>query len=220
MNKLESCLLVIIIILLIILIYKTTGQENAYSVSNVSVSTEALANIASIYADTKLMATFNNINVTSWKGMIVSWSGTITSIPTGWGLCDGTLGTPDLRGRFVLGYNADQPENNTSIVIADTQAPFGTTVASRVGSPYSNAINSVGGEPLHKLTIDEMPTHDHKYRVSCSGTQCGLNGGGLQWGGNYANARPMESDDQTQAGGSKRHNILPPYLVLAYIMKL
>ena len=215
--------------MLIILIYKTTGQENADSVSNVSVSTEALANIASVYADTKLMATFNNINVTSWKGMIVSWSGTITSIPTGWGLCDGTLGTPDLRGRFVLGYNADQPENNTSIVIADTQAPFGTTVASRVGSPYSNAINSVGGEPLHKLTIEEMPIHAHQHKHSFSapcGGQCGLNGGGwanpFQWGGgSYSNRTDLaENTDQTPAGGSLRHNILPPYLVLAYIMKL
>lgn len=36
-------------------------------------------------------------------GMIVLWSGTILDIPAGWGLCDGTLGTPDLRDRFLLG---------------------------------------------------------------------------------------------------------------------
>ena len=36
-------------------------------------------------------------------GTIVMWSGLVGSIPTGWTLCDGTLGTPDLRDRFVRG---------------------------------------------------------------------------------------------------------------------
>ena len=66
-------------------------------------SNEAVQNIASVYADTKNMVTFNNINVTAWKGIVTMWSGTINNIPFGWALCDGTNGTPDLRGRFVLG---------------------------------------------------------------------------------------------------------------------
>lgn len=36
-------------------------------------------------------------------GIIVMWSGTILTIPTGWALCDGTNGTPDLRAKFVRG---------------------------------------------------------------------------------------------------------------------
>lgn len=35
-------------------------------------------------------------------GMIAQWSGSIGSIPTGWFLCDGSRGTPDLRDRFSL----------------------------------------------------------------------------------------------------------------------
>jgi len=31
---------------------------------------------------------------------IAIWTGSIATIPTGWKLCDGTLGTPDLRNRF------------------------------------------------------------------------------------------------------------------------
>jgi hypothetical protein len=34
-------------------------------------------------------------------GGIIMWSG--VSIPTGWALCDGTGGTPDLRNRFIIG---------------------------------------------------------------------------------------------------------------------
>lgn len=35
-------------------------------------------------------------------GVISMWSGSIGSIPSGWFLCDGTNGTPDLRDRFAL----------------------------------------------------------------------------------------------------------------------
>lgn len=38
-----------------------------------------------------------------FTGMIALWSGSVASIPTGWQLCNGTNGTPDLRDRFVQG---------------------------------------------------------------------------------------------------------------------
>lgn len=36
-------------------------------------------------------------------GMIVMWSGTIASIPSGWVICDGNNGTPNLLAKFVKG---------------------------------------------------------------------------------------------------------------------
>lgn len=36
-------------------------------------------------------------------GGIILWYGSIASIPTGWQLCNGTNGTPDLRDQFVVG---------------------------------------------------------------------------------------------------------------------
>jgi len=36
-------------------------------------------------------------------GMIMLWYGTEESIPSGWHLCDGTVGTPDLTDLFVVG---------------------------------------------------------------------------------------------------------------------
>ncbi len=30
------------------------------------------------------------------------WAGAIGNIPPGWGLCDGSQGTPDLRNKFVI----------------------------------------------------------------------------------------------------------------------
>ncbi len=40
------------------------------------------------------------------SGVIVMWAGAIVDIPGGFVLCDGTLGTPDLRNRFVVGAGA------------------------------------------------------------------------------------------------------------------
>jgi hypothetical protein len=43
-------------------------------------------------------------------GIIVMWSGLIVNIPTGWALCDGTNGTPDLRNSFIRSIDvAEQP---------------------------------------------------------------------------------------------------------------
>lgn len=36
-------------------------------------------------------------------GVIVMWAGTLATIPSGWNLCNGTNGTPDLRDRFIVG---------------------------------------------------------------------------------------------------------------------
>ena len=38
-------------------------------------------------------------------GMIILWSGAADAIPSGFVLCNGSNGTPDLRGRFVVGYS-------------------------------------------------------------------------------------------------------------------
>jgi hypothetical protein len=44
--------------------------------------------------------------------MIIQWFGNST-LPTGWALCDGTNGTPDLRNKFVIGAgNRTLPMND------------------------------------------------------------------------------------------------------------
>lgn len=63
------------------------------------------------------------------SGSIVMWSG--TTIPAGWAICDGQNGTPDLRGRFVMGSSA------------------------------AHAIGSSGGSETHTITVAELPAHNH-----------------------------------------------------------
>lgn len=49
--------------------------------------------------------------ITLTAGMIVIWADSIVSIPSGFALCDGNNGTPDMRNLFPIGagdtYNPD-----------------------------------------------------------------------------------------------------------------
>jgi microcystin-dependent protein len=72
------------------------------------------------------------------QGIIVMWSGSFVSIPSGWALCDGLNGTPDLRDRFVLG--------------ATVNADVGIT----------------GGNHNHNITAAEMPSHNHTFTTASS----------------------------------------------------
>src|SRR3989338_653610 len=61
-------------------------------------------------------------------GAIIMWSGTLSSIPANWQLCDGTNGTPDLRGRFVMGVSTG--ENPGATGGATTHTHTGSTSSS------------------------------------------------------------------------------------------
>lgn len=69
--------------------------------------------------------------VKSPVGTIVIWSGTADNIPTGWQLCDGTNGTPDLRDKFVLGAGTN------------------------------HTVGETGGSETVALSISHMPSHNH-----------------------------------------------------------
>jgi hypothetical protein len=69
-------------------------------------------------------------------GGIIIWSGTIASIPSGWRLCDGSLGAPDLRDRFIIGagdlYDPDDSGGSADAVVVShshTVTPSGSSFA-------------------------------------------------------------------------------------------
>jgi len=47
------------------------------------------------------------------SGLIALWKGSVASIPSGWTLCDGTNGTPDLQDRFIIGAGGIHNPNDT-----------------------------------------------------------------------------------------------------------
>lgn len=86
----------------------------------------------------------NKLDATSIPGgIIVMWSGTIDGIPGGWALCDGTNGTPDLSGRFIVSYDA--------------------------GNPDYNSIGNAAGADTYTLTQAQLPSHNHGGTITTSG---------------------------------------------------
>ena len=129
------------------------------------------------------------------SGLICMWSG--STVPTGWYLCNGQNGTPDLRDRFVVGS----------------------------GSSYS--IGATGGENSHTLTVNEMPSHNHDFRYrSSSGTQKSVlrvGSSGTPSVNDYVTPYTINSTTNSSlidaTGGGQAHENRPPYYALAFIMK-
>lgn len=233
----KDLILLIMFILLILIIYNIQknslnsppGKGTLYSeteyFNDSSFSTQALQNLATVYAETSGTVTFNNVRVTGNldvygvgnclpPGTIVAYNS--NKAPNGWALCDGSGGTPDLRGRFILGYNNGPEFNGSSIDGGKTIIiKPGDISGAQVGSDLVGVIGNIGGEIMHKMTINEMPSHTHYSRSeSCNGSNCPLNGNGFGWNGPYANSR---QSDPTGSGNS--YNNLPPFYVLTYIIK-
>ena len=109
-----------------------------------------------------------------------------------WHLCDGTNGTPDLRSRFI--YGGDGTNNGAT-----------------------------GGEASHKLTIAELPSFTPSIRSSRDDSRSNSNSLWHRDRNSVAcgsDGVEMRSDPFTSIGGDQPHNNMPPYYVLAYIMKL
>lgn len=146
------------------------------------------------------------------SGGIIMWSGSVVSVPTGWFLCDGANGTPDLRNRFVVG----------------------------AGSTY--AVNATGGADTVALTTAQMPAHGHTFSGTTNTTgahvhsyQNNVNGSfngsnqdgddGTRSSNTFRNTSSAGDHAHTfsgttsSVGATEAHENRPPYLALAYIMK-
>lgn len=88
-------------------------------------------------------------------GFICLWSGAIVDIPTGWALCDGTQGTPDLRDEFIIGagntYNVEDSGGTAAGSHTFTSEPHshlmspGGDVAGGAGRIYPTTQSTASG---------------------------------------------------------------------------
>ena len=183
-----------IIGLLLLCFYVTMNKTNTEHMTSDTLNVTLIDYISNL-----------NNQLNNMKGIIVAWNG-ITP-PTGWALCDGKNGTPDLSGRFIFGYspNNDLAENGANDAFNPTGGKY---------QRYSYAIGKVGGETVHTLSINEIPSHNH----AASPSWLNNNGTGTQITG--AHDGTFTSGKTGLTGGGAYHNNIPPYYVLAYIMKL
>jgi len=164
-------------------------------------------------------------------GGIIMWSGTIASIPSGWKLCNGANGTPDLRDKFVVGAHSD----------------LSGTAKSNVEGSYNQSGGDIshnhgGNTTAHTLTAGQIPSHNHTYKdsyyieINNPGTGASGTLGGADYVGptKYKGSGDSDNDNKyvywrngttnsTGTGGGHSHpvptdNHVPPYFALAYIM--
>jgi hypothetical protein len=163
-------------------------------------------------------------------GAILMWSGSIATIPTGWLICDGTNGTPDLRSRFVVGAGSTYAVNATggsadAILVSHNHggstglqsadhSHTGTTGGMNANNPHNHA---QGGrtfdDPSQPLQVQAGGSASIGNQFTAS---VDINHGhSFTTDGVSAN----HSHSITTEGSSATNANLPPYLALAYIMK-
>ncbi len=186
-------------------------------------------------------------------GGIIMWAGDAASVPDGWILCIGQYitdqespyhgrNTPNLRGRFIAGYDPSNMFYNEPGDLSDLDAP-------------GNKEGKRGGEEKHILTVNEMPQHDHSLTIAADGNHQHVAlidaGGGGDFGADPGWRKAMWTDrdgasgmsygnptangylptsmagqhahsgsDIGTAGGGMAHENRPPYYVLAFIMRI
>jgi len=133
-------------------------------------------------------------------GCILIWSGSTGSIPSGFVLCDGSNGTPDLRNSFVLGagntYSVGQTGGSTdAIVVAHT----------------------------HTASVSD-PGHNHT--IANNGNSGSVGSGNYLMGSSVSGVAQITGTSTTgisvtnnSAGTSGTNANMPPYYALAFIMK-
>jgi microcystin-dependent protein len=154
------------------------------------------------------------------SGVILLWSGSTATIPTGWAICDGTNGTPDLRNSFVVGagdtYAVDATGGSTSHTHTDSLAVDSHTLTEAELAAHNHGFNylegTAGNTDLSTTNYFGVRTQDAS-KFACNTTNAV----------NTAVIGDTGSDtahDHALSGSVTSTTTLPPYYALAYIMKL
>ena len=163
-------------------------------------------------------------------GGIIMWSGSIASIPTGWFLCDGTNGTPNLSNRFVVAAGSTYAVGSSG----------GSADAIVVSHAHTGTTGNTSNDHAHGFSgsTSSAGTHQHTFPLYDSGgtTQIAAAGTGFQifdgttnsagahvhdfsGGTGGQNATHNHGFTTNSAGSSGAGANIPPYYALAYIMK-
>ena len=260
------------ILLIIIIIYLIISHSKKNNIENFAVSDDIRAAVKEIYnTDMEAVRQLDivskefiagglkapgnvkitgNLEVTGAfnllpKGTIVAFNS--TSAPYGWTLCDGSNGSPDLRGKFIRMWN-----DNTGNFDGNGAKVYTTAVENtyNVAWPGNNRddtrgyilkhkFGSYAGSDLHHQHVNEIASHTHTGSTSDNGSHLhnfwdrGLWGSGSTGGHNGGSWGDNAKWVGTEGAGNHSHTFttaasgsgwgiskLPPYYVLTWIMKL
>ena len=209
----------------------TASTAEINKLDGLTASTEELNKTDGLTASTADLNTASTHYVPS--GGIIMWSGAVSSIPTGWALCDGNNGTPDLRDRFVVGaggsYSPDATGGADSVTLTEAQIPSHNHSMNSAGSHGHTGVTDVDSAS-GSFKSEKSGYSDSSGVFSRSGSQrCGDGLGGtfnnrINFNHTHSHVLSINANgDHTHTinntGGGESHENRPPYYALAYIMK-
>lgn len=157
-------------------------------------------------------------------GTILAFSGNFSSdgypidkttgnADTTWHLCDGTNGTPDLRGRFILGSSTSHGVGTTG-----GEEETGLEIKNLPPHSFSGTTNKAGGH-AHDFRGAQNSNDNRITRYektdNNSRTRAWLQNNTTNVAGEHAHTFTTNT-----LGEGVKHNNMPPYYTLAFIMKL
>ncbi len=170
-------------------------------------------------------------------GGIIMWSGSINDIPSGWQLCNGSNGTPDLTDRFIVGAsnNIGDTGGNNKIKLKANQIPTLTSNMNKDFKVYTDPKNknftyrdtqfrdsdSDEGKEFKSMEVDG---HEHysEEKGKDNNYHAVVNSGGKNLYIYYKNrtlAVRFENGTVKYTNASQKTvDIRPPYYALAFIM--
>lgn len=141
-------------------------------------------------------------------GMIMMWSGTIATIPSGWLLCNGTSGTPDLRNRFIVGAHSDTSGVAYTTITGSNTQTGGSKDAIVVSHTHTATVTDPGHSHVLPVALGDA--------IGGGGATTAYRGSGTS---NTNSATTGISVANSTTGSSGTNANLVPYYALAFIMK-
>ena len=146
-------------------------------------------------------------------GMIMMWSGTIATIPSGWLLCNGSNGTPDLRDKFIVGASVDSGGQSVTTITGGNTKTGGSKDAIVVSHTHTATATDSG----HTHSIYSRPLGGAATTPIYLMGDVNAGSGGNFASTNTGNANISVSVASTGSSGTNAN--LVPYFALAFIMK-
>ena len=162
-------------------------------------------------------------------GMIILWSGAADAIPSGFVLCDGNNNTPNLSGRFVVGYDA----SNGDYDVNDTGGSSSVTLSTSQLPSHNHSV-SVSGTTSNKSLTGDITKISECYNVAGGATGVFTKKGtgnspvtgaasnsptaGVDFDASHDHTFTASGTSGNQGSGGAIEN-RPPYYALCYIMK-
>ena len=161
--------------------------------------------VASARFNTNFTAIALAINTNTPAGVIMMWSGSVATIPTGWLLCDGNNSTPDLRGRFIVGAG-------------------GAYSPADVGGAASIDTRHVHTGPNHRHYMDFLTYNDSSASDYDDTFEAGDGGDDVSPAGSnhrhhIQTYTGYEGTGNTGSAGEAAQDNRPPFYALCYIQK-